>query len=158
MATTVTIFGSSVPRENDIHYATAFECGKYLAGSGFSVCNGGYGGTMEAAAKGSSRENRLCSWEIFGKVSLRHFATSLVAAWGAKILSWYKRHRNPRTSSDCLEHLFKPSSNSSEPTLFQVEPAGTRLSQDASSLEYDKARQSGDGECRTVDFTSVCKS
>jgi uncharacterized protein (TIGR00730 family) len=53
MATTVTIFGSSVPRENDIHYATAFECGKYLAGSGFSVCNGGYGGTMEAAAKGA---------------------------------------------------------------------------------------------------------
>jgi uncharacterized protein (TIGR00730 family) len=53
MATTVTIFGSSLPRENDSNYIIAYECGKYLGEAGFTVCNGGYGGTMEAAAKGA---------------------------------------------------------------------------------------------------------
>jgi uncharacterized protein (TIGR00730 family) len=49
----VTIFGSSHPREGDADYALAFEVGTQLAGAGFTVCNGGYGGIMEASARGA---------------------------------------------------------------------------------------------------------
>jgi len=48
-----TIFGSSLPQRGSREYATAYECGKQLAGIGMTVCNGGYGGTMEASAKGA---------------------------------------------------------------------------------------------------------
>jgi uncharacterized protein (TIGR00725 family) len=53
MADIVTIFGSSTPRPGSDDYLTAYECGKLLAEAGFTVCNGGYAGTMEAAAKGA---------------------------------------------------------------------------------------------------------
>ncbi len=50
---TITIFGSSAPREGSEEYSLAFECGRALARAGFTICNGGYAGTMEAAAKGA---------------------------------------------------------------------------------------------------------
>jgi uncharacterized protein (TIGR00730 family) len=50
---TVTIFGSSLPAEGTPAYAQAFRLGKLLAESGFGVCNGGYAGLMEAAARGA---------------------------------------------------------------------------------------------------------
>jgi uncharacterized protein (TIGR00730 family) len=53
MIPTVTLFGSSVPQENSADYITAYECGRMLAKAGMTVCNGGYGGTMEASAKGA---------------------------------------------------------------------------------------------------------
>jgi uncharacterized protein (TIGR00730 family) len=49
----VTVFGSSKPREGDAEYETAREVGRLLAEAGFTVCNGGYGGTMEASARGA---------------------------------------------------------------------------------------------------------
>jgi hypothetical protein len=49
----VTVFGSSVPEEKSTEYVMAYECGKVLAEAGMTVCNGGYGGTMEASAKGA---------------------------------------------------------------------------------------------------------
>ena len=49
----VTVFGSSRPREGDPEYALAYAVGSELARNGFTVCNGGYGGTMEASAKGA---------------------------------------------------------------------------------------------------------
>ena len=49
----VTIFGSSAPREGSEDYSTAFECGSVLARAGYTICNGGYAGTMEAAAQGA---------------------------------------------------------------------------------------------------------
>lgn len=49
----VTVFGSSRPREGEQEYSLAFEVGKVLARTGFTVCNGGYAGTMEASAKGA---------------------------------------------------------------------------------------------------------
>lgn len=49
---TVTIFGSSLPAEGTPAYAQAFQLGKLLAESGFAICNGGYGGLMEATARG----------------------------------------------------------------------------------------------------------
>lgn len=50
---TVTIFGSSLPGEGSAAYEEARLLGRYLAESGFVVCNGGYRGLMEASARGA---------------------------------------------------------------------------------------------------------
>ncbi len=49
----ITIFGSARPRPGDPEYDLAYEVGRELALAGFTVCNGGYGGIMEASAKGA---------------------------------------------------------------------------------------------------------
>jgi uncharacterized protein (TIGR00730 family) len=49
----VTVFGSSRPRASDAEYKEACELGRTLAGGGFSVCSGGYGGVMEAVSRGA---------------------------------------------------------------------------------------------------------
>jgi uncharacterized protein (TIGR00725 family) len=49
----VTIFGSSRPKVGEPVYNTAYEVGKLVAQSGFTICNGGYGGIMEASARGA---------------------------------------------------------------------------------------------------------
>jgi uncharacterized protein (TIGR00730 family) len=49
----VSVFGSSHPKEGDDEYSLAYEVGSELATAGFTVCNGGYGGTMEASARGA---------------------------------------------------------------------------------------------------------
>jgi uncharacterized protein (TIGR00725 family) len=53
MKKVITVFGSARPREGDPEYAEAFEVGKMLAREGFVLCNGGYGGIMEASARGA---------------------------------------------------------------------------------------------------------
>ena len=53
MSSIITVFGSSIPNENSPEYATAYACGRILAESGMTICNGGYAGTMEASAKGA---------------------------------------------------------------------------------------------------------
>jgi uncharacterized protein (TIGR00725 family) len=50
---TVTIFGSSLPEESSAAYADARRLGRLCAESGFAICNGGYGGLMEASARGA---------------------------------------------------------------------------------------------------------
>ena len=50
---TVTIFGTSRAVESDPIYESAYTLGKLLARAGFAIANGGYGGTMFAAAKGA---------------------------------------------------------------------------------------------------------
>jgi uncharacterized protein (TIGR00730 family) len=50
---TVTIFGSSLPGEGSAAYIEAQRLGRLLAQRGFAVCNGGYGGLMEASARGA---------------------------------------------------------------------------------------------------------
>ena len=50
---TITIFGTSRASEGQVQYALAYETGKLLAQAGFTIANGGYGGTMLAAAKGA---------------------------------------------------------------------------------------------------------
>lgn len=50
---TITVFGSSRPREGDSHYAMAQSLGAALAAQGFTVCSGGYGGVMEAVSRGA---------------------------------------------------------------------------------------------------------
>jgi uncharacterized protein (TIGR00730 family) len=49
----ITIFGSSKPVEGDEEYEFARELGFHLGKIGFAICNGGYGGTMEATARGA---------------------------------------------------------------------------------------------------------
>ncbi len=49
----ITVFGSSRPQPGSDAYETAQALGAALAKSGFAVANGGYGGTMEATARGA---------------------------------------------------------------------------------------------------------
>lgn len=49
----ITIFGSSKASKLSRRYKEAYLLGKLLAQAGFAVCNGGYGGTMDAASKGA---------------------------------------------------------------------------------------------------------
>jgi uncharacterized protein (TIGR00730 family) len=50
---TVSIFGSSLPHEGTAAYDEARTLGRLLAEAGLAVCNGGYGGLMEASARGA---------------------------------------------------------------------------------------------------------
>lgn len=49
----ITIFGSSFPKPGDEEYEYAYQLGKKLGETGFSICNGGFYGIMEATAKGA---------------------------------------------------------------------------------------------------------
>lgn len=51
----IAVFGSSQARPGDGLYEEAVRCGDLLAQAGFGVVTGGYGGVMEAAARGASR-------------------------------------------------------------------------------------------------------
>lgn len=53
MGIIVTVFGSAKPAEGEEEYREAYEVGYVLGKAGFVVCNGGYGGTMEASARGA---------------------------------------------------------------------------------------------------------
>jgi uncharacterized protein (TIGR00725 family) len=49
----VAVFGSSDPRDGEAEYELARTVGRKLAELGCTVVNGGYGGTMEASARGA---------------------------------------------------------------------------------------------------------
>lgn len=51
----ITIFGKAKAKPSDTSYMLAEEIGKLLAQAGFTIANGGYGGTMLAAAKGAAK-------------------------------------------------------------------------------------------------------
>jgi uncharacterized protein (TIGR00730 family) len=50
----ITIFGTSRAAAGDAIFTQAMETGRLLAQAGFTIANGGYGGTMLAAAKGAA--------------------------------------------------------------------------------------------------------
>jgi uncharacterized protein (TIGR00730 family) len=50
---TVTVFGSSRVHKGEPEYADAYRLGILLAERGWTLCNGGHDGTMEAAARGA---------------------------------------------------------------------------------------------------------
>ena len=50
----ITIFGTSRAKPGDAVFEMAEEIGKFSAQAGFTIANGGYGGTMTAAAKGAT--------------------------------------------------------------------------------------------------------
>ncbi len=49
----VTVFGSGDVNPLEELYQTAYELGRTIAQLGLTLCNGGYGGTMEASARGA---------------------------------------------------------------------------------------------------------
>lgn len=53
MKKTITVFGSSLPKERDEQFLFAEELGKKLAKNNFNVCSGGFGGIMNAVSKGA---------------------------------------------------------------------------------------------------------
>ena len=53
----ITIFGSSRPTEDSKEYQEAESLGEKLSAAGFSLCTGGYRGTMEAVSKGASQSD-----------------------------------------------------------------------------------------------------
>jgi uncharacterized protein (TIGR00730 family) len=55
-ARTIAVFGGSRAQPGSTEYVEAYAVGRLLAHAGFVVMNGGYGGTMEACARGA-REN-----------------------------------------------------------------------------------------------------
>jgi uncharacterized protein (TIGR00730 family) len=50
---TVTVFGSAEIKEGEASYQQAKELGGLLAQNGFTLCNGGYSGLMEATSRGA---------------------------------------------------------------------------------------------------------
>ena len=54
MIKVVSVFGTGAAKPGDKKYVLAEQLGRLLAESGFAIANGGYGGTMEASAKGAS--------------------------------------------------------------------------------------------------------
>ena len=60
--TVVTVFGTSKALPGDDVFESAVELGRLLASAGYTIANGGYGGTMLAAAKGA----RQAGGEVIG--------------------------------------------------------------------------------------------
>jgi len=50
----IAVFGSSRREENSALYAEAHELGRLLAGAGYGVMTGGYGGSMAAVSRGAA--------------------------------------------------------------------------------------------------------
>ncbi|MFC1716151.1 LOG family protein [Candidatus Poribacteria bacterium] len=68
----VTVFGSSRAKKGGKPYEEAYQLGKLLAQAGFIVCNGGYGGLMEASARGAKEAGGKTvgiTTEVFGNSS-----------------------------------------------------------------------------------------
>jgi uncharacterized protein (TIGR00730 family) len=53
----ITVFGSAFTQPDDELYKSCIEIGNILSKNGFTVCSGGYGGTMEAVSKGAKQNN-----------------------------------------------------------------------------------------------------
>ncbi|MBC7815027.1 MAG: LOG family protein [Burkholderiales bacterium] len=49
---TIAVFGSAVPKPEEMDYQHAYELGRALCASGYQVMTGGYSGVMEAVSKG----------------------------------------------------------------------------------------------------------
>lgn len=75
---TITIFGTSKVKDGDKVFELAYELGKLLAEAGFTIANGGYGGTMLAAAKGAKESGGKTigiTCKAFGKKNANEFVT-----------------------------------------------------------------------------------
>lgn len=74
----VAIFGSSQTIEGDEQYEQARQLGRLLARSGLVVCNGGYGGVMEASSRGASEMKGVSiglTLTVFGDKEANPFVT-----------------------------------------------------------------------------------
>ena len=74
----ITIFGTSNAKDGDKVFNLAYELGKLCAEAGFVIANGGYGGTMLAAAKGAKSAGGKTigvTCKAFGKKNPNEFVT-----------------------------------------------------------------------------------
>ncbi len=62
----IAVFGRADALSTDADYRDAYETGKALAGGGFSVLSGGYGGIMEAVSRGASENGGEAVGVVFG--------------------------------------------------------------------------------------------
>jgi uncharacterized protein (TIGR00725 family) len=72
----ITVFGNSAPEPTSPAYETAYQLGRRIALAGWALCNGGYGGTMEAACKGAVEaggETIGVTCEAFGRPGANRF-------------------------------------------------------------------------------------
>jgi hypothetical protein len=79
----VTIFGTSKVKDGDKVFELAYELGKLCAETGFTIANGGYGGTMLAAAKGAKKAGGKTigvTCKAFGKKNPNEFVTENIVA------------------------------------------------------------------------------
>jgi uncharacterized protein (TIGR00730 family) len=93
----VTVFGSSRPREGDLHYAQARALGAALAAKGLVVCSGGYGGVMEAVSRGAKEAggSTLAITAQFFKSRANRWVDEeiRVKTWQARLFELIKRGR-----------------------------------------------------------------
>jgi uncharacterized protein (TIGR00730 family) len=69
---TITVFGSSRPKPGEPAYQQAYELGTAIGRQGWSLANGGYGGTMEATAAGAKDAGATTiaiTCDVFGPAS-----------------------------------------------------------------------------------------
>lgn len=77
----ITIFGSGRIKEGDIVFNLASELGRLCAEAGFAIANGGYGGSMLAAAKGANLAGGKTigvTCAAFGKTGANEFITETI--------------------------------------------------------------------------------
>ena len=90
MRGTITIFGGSSVEPGESGYDNALILGGLIAKAGFAVKNGGYGGTMEASAKGAVESGG----EVIGIL--------LKGLWGSEGNKWLSERKY---ASDLYERL-----------------------------------------------------
>ncbi len=90
----VAVFGSSQPLPGSAEYEEAMAAGRLLARAGLGVLNGGYGGTMEASAKGAREEGGAA-------------VGVTVEAFGAKANPWIEQEVHAQTLFERLERLIR---------------------------------------------------
>jgi uncharacterized protein (TIGR00730 family) len=86
---TITVFGSSRPREGEADYEDARSLGRALADAGFAVCSGGYGGVMAAVSRGAKER----SGKTYG-VTAEFFTASKANPWidvEVRVHTWQER-------------------------------------------------------------------
>ncbi len=79
----IAVFGRADALSTDEDYRDAYETGKALARSGFSVLSGGYGGVMEAVSRGASENGGEAAGVVFALEPSRipnPYLTKVVAA------------------------------------------------------------------------------
>ena len=93
----VTVFGSSRPCAGDPHYVEAQALGAALAGRGFVVCSGGYGGVMEAVSRGAKEAGgrTLAVTAKFFRAHANHWVDEeiRVGTWQERLFELVKRGR-----------------------------------------------------------------
>jgi uncharacterized protein (TIGR00730 family) len=74
----IAVFGSSEPLPGSAGYEAARDIGRLLGEAGFPVINGGYGGVMEASARGARRAGAPTIGVTVASFTHRHGANSFI--------------------------------------------------------------------------------